>query len=58
MHGFEAHVARTDFDACVPSDAPGGGITGNKDGRCACYPERNVTLCPMGKVLYGLYPIM
>ena len=50
--GFEVHVAGTDFDACVPSDAPGGEITGHKDGRCVYYPERNVALCPMGKVLY------
>jgi len=46
--GFEAHVAGMDFDACVPSDAPGDGITGHKDGRCVYYPERNVALCPMG----------
>ena len=33
--GLRVHVARTDFDACVPSDAPSGEITGHKDGRCA-----------------------
>ena len=43
--GFEVHVAGTDFDACVPSDAPGGGITGHKDGRCVMRVNRYPGFC-------------
>jgi transposase len=51
--GVDVHVAGTDFDVCVES---GSGeqepIQSHKDGRCSYITERNIALCPMGKVLY------
>jgi hypothetical protein len=54
--GIDVHVAGTDFDICVPAD--GGetaGITTHHNGRCAYVPGRNISLCPMGKVLYPAF---
>lgn len=55
--GFDIHVAGTDFDICVPTDEqPGTEILSHKDGRCVYFKDRNIALCPMGKVLYpGFY---
>jgi len=54
--GIEAHVAGTDFDVCVPSE---GGqqiqIRSHHNGRCVYIKERNISLCPMGNVLYPQY---
>ena len=50
--GINVHVAGTDFDICVPAAAQGDTITGHKDGRCVYFPDRNIVLCPMGKILY------
>jgi transposase len=52
----DVHVAKTDFDICVPSDghtAPE--PCSHKAGRCVYYPDRNLVICPMGKVLYPGY---
>ena len=54
--GVDVHVAGTDFDICVPSDELAEAITAHKDGRPVYFAERNIALCPMGKVLYpGFY---
>lgn len=55
--GIDIHVAGTDFDICVPTDEQScTEILSHKDGRCVYFADRNVTLCPMGKVLYpGFY---
>jgi len=55
--GFDVHVAGTDFDICVPVDeADATEATSHKDGRCVYFAGRNITLCPMGSVLYpGFY---
>ena len=51
--GVEAHVAGTDFDACVPDGGDGqSGISSHHNGRCAYFAGRNIALCPMGNVLY------
>jgi transposase len=51
--GIDVHVAGTDFDICLPAE-PGEEteITEHYNGRCVYIPERNIALCPMGKVLY------
>jgi hypothetical protein len=55
--GVDVHVAGTDFDICVPADeTEAQEITSQNDGRCVYFAERNITICPMGKVLYpGFY---
>ena len=54
--GITAHVAGTDFDVCVPSvDTRDTEVTSHKDGRSVYFPDRNIALCPMGKVLYPKY---
>ena len=51
--GVEVHVAGTDFDICIPSKEEGQTeITSHHNGRCSYVAERNIALCPMGKVLY------
>ena len=50
--GIDVHVAGVDFDICVPAEEPSDAeITAHKDGRCVYFADRNLTLCPMGKVL-------
>jgi len=55
--GVDVHVAGTDFDICMPTnEANAEDISMQKDGRCVYYAERNIVLCPMGKVLHpGFY---
>jgi hypothetical protein len=53
--GPDIHVAGTDYDICVPVEEGGEVITGHKDGRCVYYGERNIVLCPMGKVLHPAF---
>ena len=54
--GVEVHVAGTDFDICVPSKEGGQTeITSHHNGRCTYVAERNIALCPMGKVLYPAF---
>ena len=54
--GIDVHVAGVDFDICVlaeePSDAE---ITTQTDGRCVYFADRNIALCPMGKVLQPMF---
>jgi hypothetical protein len=50
--GMDIHVAGTDYDICVPAEEESEkAVTEHKDGRCAYNVERNIVLCPMGKVL-------
>ena len=51
--GIEVHVAGTDFDVCVPAkEGEGKEICSHHEGRCVYIADRNIALCPMGKVLY------
>jgi len=51
-HGVKTHVAGTDFDICLPSDSSMGKIESHTNGRCVYFADRNIVLCPMGKILY------
>jgi hypothetical protein len=54
--GADVHVAGTDFEICVPSQETDAEITEHQNGRCVYFKDRNIVLCPMGKVLYpGFY---
>lgn len=55
--GVDLHVAGTDFDICVPTiNTQSIEITSHKNGRPVYFTDRNIALCPMGKVLYpGFY---
>jgi hypothetical protein len=54
--GVDVHVAGTDFDICVPTEEEGQAeIVSHHNGRCAYVPERNIALCPMGRVLYPVF---
>ena len=49
----DIHVARTDFDICIPSDKLlDEEIVSHKNGRSIYLAERNIALCPMGKILH------
>jgi len=55
--GIDPHVAGTDYNICVPvqeGEVPE--INSHNNGRCIYLKDRNVAVCPMGKVLYpGFY---
>jgi transposase len=60
MAGITPHVMGSDYDICLPAGGPE--ASGHVDepashhqGRCVYLPDRNVVLCPMGKVLYPSY---
>ena len=53
--GADIHVAGTDFEICVPTQETDAEITEHKNGRCVYFKDRNIVLCPMGKVLYPGY---
>jgi len=55
--GVDIHVAGTDYDICVPADeVEAQEVISHKDGRSVYFANRNIALCPMGKVLYpGFY---
>ena len=56
QHGVEAHIAGTDYDICVPAgDGEETEITSHANGRCVYIRDRNIAVCPMGKVLYPGY---
>jgi transposase len=51
--GIEPHVAGTDYQICIPStEETETEITSHTNGRCVYVKERNIAVCPMGKVLY------
>jgi len=52
-NGIDVHVAGTDLDICLPAtETEATEINGHHNGRCVYIPERNIALCPMGKVLH------
>ena len=54
--GIDVHVAGTDYDICVPAeDGDKGEITTHHNGKSVYNAERNIAICPMGKVLYPEY---
>ena len=54
--GIDPHVAGTDYDICVPvEEGEGEEIKSHVRGRCVYLPDRNIALCPMGKMLYPKY---
>ena len=56
MQGIQPHVAGVEIDICLPTDQPQtDAITSHTNGRTVYIPERNVAICPMGKVLYPRY---
>ena len=51
--GIDPHIAGTDYDICVPvEEEEGEEIKSHTKGRCVYLPDRNVAVCPMGKMLY------
>jgi len=54
-NGFDTHVCGAEMDICIPADDPLEEITSHTNGRTVYIPERNIALCPMGKVLYPSY---
>jgi hypothetical protein len=58
MHGTSVHIAGAEeFDVCVPCSkeeeaVQAGEILSHVNGRCVYLEERNLVLCPMGRVLY------
>ena len=53
IDGITPHVAGTDYDICLPTeDLQNEEPITHSNGRAVYLPERNVALCPMGKVLY------
>jgi hypothetical protein len=59
MHGVLVHIAGAkEFDVCVPcgKEEAQTGVWSHVNGRCVYLSERNLVLCPMGRVLYpGCY---
>jgi len=52
MQGHNPQVIGTDFDLCITTDSPEPQITNHHEGRCVYLEDRNIVLCPMGKILY------
>jgi len=51
--GVEPHVAGTDYQICVPAkDGEETEVTSHTNGRCIYVKDRNIAICPMGKILY------
>lgn len=52
-NGISVHVAGADMDICIPADEhQAEAILTHTNGRTVYIPERNIAICPMGKVLY------
>ena len=52
-NGISAHVAGAEMDVCIPADeSQAEMILTHTNGRTVYIPERNIAICPMGKVLY------
>jgi transposase len=65
MNGIKPHVMGSDYDICLPAEESEAmeeseaieatevrEINSHNQGRCVYLSERNVALCPMGKILY------
>jgi len=56
LQGIDVHVAGAEFDVCIPAqELPDAEIHAHKNGRCLYIADRNIALCPMGRVLYPGY---
>jgi len=54
--GFTVHVADGEMDICLPTDeAQQETISAHTNGLAVYIPERNIAICPMGKILYPGY---
>jgi len=54
--GVDPHVSGTDYDICIPvKDGEQIEITSHTNGRCVYLKERNIAICPMGKILYPAF---
>jgi len=54
--GFSVHVSGAEIDICLPTDeAQSETISSYQNGRAVYIPERNIAICPMGKILYPGY---
>jgi hypothetical protein len=53
LMGVEVHAAGADIEICIPAEEKEQSeITSHKNGKCVYLKDRNIALCPMGKVLY------
>ena len=53
MNGLEPHVAGAEFEICIPTEeANAQEVSTYTNGRCVYLRERNIAICPMGKILY------
>jgi len=57
LQGIQPHVAGADYDICLPSEEPTDEAVSEENaehnnGRCVYLPDRNIAICPMGKILY------
>jgi len=51
--GVDPHVSGTNYQICVPvNEDEQTEITSHINGRCVYVKERNIAICPMGKILY------
>jgi transposase len=58
--GVEPHVAGVEFDICIPvkngeQTEPASLITSHNNGKSVYLKDRNIAICPMGKVLYPAF---
>ena len=55
--GVEPHIAGTDYDICIPAeDGEQAAVTSHTNGKSVYVKDRNIVICPMGKILYpGFY---
>jgi len=55
LMGVDVHVAGADIQICIPTqeqETEHAEITSYENGKCVYLKDRNIALCPMGKVLY------
>jgi transposase len=53
---IQVHVAGTDYDICIPAaEGEENEITSHRNGKSVYIKERNIAVCPMGKVLFPNY---
>ena len=54
--GVQPHVAGVECDICIPvKDEDPHEITSHVNGKCVYLKERNIAICPMGKILYPAF---
>jgi len=51
--GVDVHVSGADFQICIPTqEKEPAQIESHNNGKCVYLKDRNIVLCPMGKILY------